>query len=188
MRAIIAQIVKQDVKLIGKGSFTRVYRGTEDTSKVYLISASGVYDKETLCMASENDNNSHLPIVRRRGDFTYRGGDYYIFETVYTVKPTKENSLHAYNTAKILDSIWVNKFRSRFNYRRKHDMHSVCYDFIEYLRENNSVDESVIDALDTIYTWASHYDSNMFFEFPMRNLGVNDNGELVLRDVLFFIP
>lgn len=163
---------------IGKGEFATAYRSIDNPSIVYVITPEGDYVKEIL----KQCNGVHIPAMHYVDEYESRGKVYTIWQTEYSNRLTAKDK-DAWAIAKILRNTW----ESTFKYGLKKDQwHSRCYNFIETLRNDSRIPESVVHDLDVIYGWATCYGPNFLFEFPARNLGVKDDGTLVLRDIVFF--
>lgn len=168
------------IKLIGKGAYSRAYRSLTDPTIVYIASID--YDNVKELMSKIE--TIHAPKIDYIDDFSYRGRFYRLYKTEYTVCPMKSHG-RAYEQWKILSDQWEN-INSRLYRLDKDQWHTVVYDFIDILRDNELIEDSIIDTLDRIYMWATAYDTSFLFEFPRCNLGVDSDNNLILRDIIFF--
>ncbi len=176
------QINGHTMTRIGTGEFARVYRSVENPDIVYILTDEDDSIKEIY----SHVESVHVPYMHMRDQVFYRGKWYNVFESRYYNKLTKEHT-KAWEIAKILRATW-NRILDENRYRlsNKDNWYMLAYDFIDALREDDRIPESIIEALDNLYTWCTAYGSNFLFEFPTRNLKINDNGDLILLDIVFF--
>jgi hypothetical protein len=163
--------------VLGKGEFCVAYRSTENPATVYLITPEGDNVKEIL----KHCSGDHIPTMVYVDEYETRNKTYTIWQTEYSYKLTASHK-QAWELAKILRKTWD----AHYTYCKKDQWYERCYNFIEALREDDRVPESIVHDLDVIYGWATAFGPNFLFEFPNRNLGVKDDGTLVLRDIVFF--
>lgn len=182
-------INSEQVKLIGRGQYSKVYRSIENPNTVYILSPESDHVKEILT----HIDSPHVPYMRTLEDHYSRGTWYNCYQTEYTETPKKEHG-GAYILAKQLNSIRdkvVNKhlcdgtFRSL---RKDERLFEISAEIIESIKADDSIPESIKDALDLIESWMTAYGANCMLEFQLRNLGVKNDGTLVLRDIVFFLP
>lgn len=176
----LESITGHPLKKIGEGAYSKVYRALDNTALVYILSPSDDYVKEILT----HIESPHIPVMRRVDDLTYNYKEYTIWETQYSESPMKKHG-RSFEQMRILQREWE-KTHPRFFRLDRYNWHAVVANFIDDLRSNDAIEESVIDALDKIYTWSTAYGSNFKFEFPKCNLGVTEDGTLLLRDIVFF--
>jgi hypothetical protein len=185
MKNMVQSIAGEKIRKMGRGTFCEVYRSVDNPHRIFIVQSDSYTDKEVMSHVS--GDNPHLPLMNRLDSFDYGMVTYTVYETEYSVKPVKGTMAHVEYTK--LRKAWDSKFVNRWNSVAADDRHTIVYDFIEYLRDNAIVSDGIIAALDSIYSWAINYDSDVWLEFPQRNLGMSaDGATLILRDVFFFPP
>jgi len=149
-----------DVVFIGQGLFSRTYRQGE---RVYLLT-KGDYSKECIALFCDKEKK-HIPHVSRHAEWK----DYQVYSMPFYHKLTKKDYPLAWKQWRTLPSIM-----------RSYDEASRYID-----SEQNSSPESIREAIRELIDGFCNYDiDNMMLEFNRANVGVNDRGELILRDCL----
>lgn len=183
-------IHNHNVIKIGQGEFSIAYRSKDDPSVVFLLTPYDMHENANQYTKEiySHIESEHIPYMSTCNDVYMRGQYYTCYETRFTDKLMAKHK-EAWRIAKTLQKTW-DSFRGEISirlFRKDYDkLYEVAYNFIDKLREEESVPESVISALENIYTWACAFGSNFLFEFPARNLAVSEDGTLVLRDIVFF--
>lgn len=185
MKKQIERLTGDTIKKLGSGSYSTAFRSLTDPTIVYIASID--YDNVKELMSRVN--TIHAPKIEYIDDFTYYsrfdGNRYYkLYKTEYTECPKKKHG-RAYEQWQILQAQW-DLIDGRFRRLDKNNWHQVVYDFIDILRENELIEDSIIDTLDLIYMRSTDYDTSFKFEFPRCNVGVDSTGNLILRDIVFF--
>jgi hypothetical protein len=172
---------------IGKGEFSTVFVA-ENTDRVFIFTKTSnddnKYGKDIYC----HMDSVHTPAMKTVDLETYipHMGYCNVYESKLYAKLTANNK-DAWRIAKILRQTWESVYRANIRKLQHHDRwYEVCYDYIDTLRDNSNIPESIIHALDCIYSWATAYGPNFLFEFPTRNLKVDQDGNLILLDIVFF--
>lgn len=183
-------IHNHNVTKIGQGEFSIAYRSTDDPSVVFLLTPYDMHEhanQHTKEIYSHSDSE-HIPYMSTCEDVSICGRDYVCYETRFTDKLMAKHK-EAWRIAKTLQKTW-DSFSGEISiriFRNQYDrLYEVAYNFIDTLREEESVPESIINALESIYSWGTNFGSNFLFEFPVRNLAVSEDGTLILRDIIFF--
>jgi len=178
------------MKRIGKGMFARAYRDRSDPSKVWLFVDDRAHEKEILWMLrDEAEDNPHLPKIERMG-FTE---DETVYRMPFYHKLTKARAPEAWREymeiKRCLDE-QVSHGRNLFQgYER-------TYAAVQCLKDGPTpswpsslvtarVSELTLEALESLRDTAADYGSNYWMEISPRNLAVDDDGNLVLLDILF---
>lgn len=132
------------------------------------------YSKEGISRWADSDN-IHIPQLKKMGESEC--GKYMIYTMPRYQKLTAQSG-NAWQQYKKLNRIWINNFTVNplTGYERNNNI-------INTLRGN--IDESIINALQSINDALANYGDYYYFEFPKRNLMVNSNGTLILLDVIF---
>lgn len=169
----------ENVTRIGAGQFAVAYRSDENPDNVYLFVKDTELARECVMQVSRQneDSNPHLPLMT----IVEQAEKTNVYLTRYSDKLTKKKYPQAWEIAKRLR---LHKENSRW--QTPSNWHILCADIIEKARNDSAIPDSIVEALEHIESWASAYGSDYMFEFPARNLGVDSNGNLVLRDILFF--
>ena len=183
----------QSATKIGKGAFSTAYR-VDGTDQVFILtkldSDSNKYIKEIYTHIKKK----HVPYMRTIGIEVYmpRVGYVNVYESRYYAPLTAKNK-QAWSDYKVLNRAWDQVYYDNVNLVMNSrgdeyiDRHVVVAEFIERLTINQSVSQDIIDALDSIYTWATAFSTGFLFEFPKHNLRVDQDGNLILLDIVFFM-
>ncbi len=182
---------------IGKGQFCEAFRDGYD---VYLFMNQSRFcpGKEALALWCEK--SPHLPSMTNEGEVStssLKGVTWYtVYKTSFTEKLTAKHKT-AWKQYKILKSAWENARTNLLvsktkvlatlgkNSLREIPFSYMLEEFLEILRSCADFPSSLIDAIEDLGNAASNYGDSMYFEFSPRNLGVTEDGVLVLRDILF---
>jgi hypothetical protein len=162
-RNLIIDGVETPAHYIGQGMFCKAYRSG---NRVYLL-CHGDYSKECISLFCDK-SVKHIPDIKRHSDID---GDknFQVFSMPFYHKLTKRDYPKAYKQWKTLPSI----IRS----------YSEASSYID--SEQNNTPESVREAIrELIEAFCNHDIDGMLLEFNRANVGVNDKGELILRDCL----
>ena len=163
----------QTVKLIGKGLFSKAY--LTESNDVIIVTFTDLknvdYTKEGI---SEFANGLNVPQIQRLG-YT-RDLKSQVYKMPYYKKLTKKDYPTAWNQAKILQ-MELNNAGNICGYNDNDKWLDSLY---------GKIDESIIESLREINYALGNYDSESYcFEFPIRNLKVDFDGNLILLDVIF---
>lgn len=145
---------------IGQGLFCKAYRNGD---RVYLL-CKGDFSKECISMFCDK-TRKHIPHIDRHNNLE----DCQVFSMPFYHKLTKLNYPQAYKDWKTLPGTITSYIEA-------------CV-FID--SQEHNCPESLREAIRELVEAFSNYDNeNMLLEFNKVNVGVNDNGELILRDCL----
>lgn len=179
-RRYIERYTHDQVSFLGIGEFSIVYRSQTDTNIVYILSEYNDAAKEVIMHL----DGVHSPNNELIDTFEYRDQGFIIYRSQYTQSPTK-NDTKAWNQLKTLRKLY--KPYQYFHWHNTTKWHIYMQEFISSLENNAEVDQSLYEALDILYSWATAYSPTFAFEFSPRNTAVNHStGDLILRDVIFF--
>jgi hypothetical protein len=165
--------LKIEVEFLGKGSFTTCY--TDKKSVYSFVKTYGLkevdYSKQGIALYTSN--NPYIPDFKILGDLD----NFEVFKSPLYHPLKKENKI-AWNEAKILTKIWSHYFgnSSKSNYDINKDLIIDCTGLLT---------DELIEALTSINDAMSNYGDTYRFEFPVRNLAVDDTGHLILLDIIF---
>jgi len=162
------------VEKIGKGMFWTAYQ-EKNSNNVFLVGkANNDYSKEAVALwCSEL---KHIPKLER----VYRDEDTEIFKTVYT-PGLKAKDRDAWSDYKKLRGLWENYLTENLSPTR---LQFVAQNFRTVL-DDADIKESLKEALEEMIEAVSNYDGEWLLEFAPRNLGVDEEGNLILLDILY---
>lgn len=162
------------LKLIGKGSFTKCYLNTCETS-VTLVSCDPIKE----CMANGWFPEHELfPTVEHVDYCEQTGRNIYTMEYYPRTKGLKgyleDDQWEIYKTLKAMSNNWGftgNKF----------DRYDILYNSFSRL-ENEDLRDVMLEALDA----CSNYGADIGFEISPRNVAVK-NGKIILLDCFYMV-
>jgi len=169
-----------EARYLGRGSFSICF---ESGGMVYSFVKHGIketdYSKEII---SEwvNKENPHIPEIQKIGNMESDNG---IIYQCPLYKPLTSKNRIAWSQFKIVESIW-NELRFSFSHRTT-PAYIQNQNIIESVKNNASIPKSLIEALQDINDSAMNYGNHYYFEFAKRNLCVDEDGNLILLDVIF---
>lgn len=179
---------------LSKGSFCTAYRSIANPSTVYLIVANCQdYSKEILKLVGEC---KHLPTMQYIDEFEgyWRNGrtketlevSYVIYQTTYstTLDKKEHKDTKALAQAKRLAEHWDIIHYSTLYKENRHQIQIPM--MIDRIKVDGNLPNSLAEALECIWSWASSYDKEAYLEFPLCNLAISEDGGLILRDILVF--
>lgn len=172
-------------KKIGKGLFAKVYEDPKDFNYVIIVTNADDNVKEIYAqLTSYRTNNSwevkepikYIPFteilgnVDRTGERVFRQKRYFKLD-----KNSPANKLANW-------LILINKkFWKTISSEERIKTYNLVGKFMDFLRVNN-YPEDLYESLDYIQSWNQE---EYGWEFSKRNLAQDENGELVLLDVIF---
>lgn len=177
------------VERLGKGMFHTCY--LDPSAKlVYSVTierdAGTDYSKEVL---AECDENPHIPLVERLGYVD--GSDRRVYRMPLHQPMRAKRHPKAWGLLKRLiqarDDAWTAICDEQVIPRkmRHDDVGSLVNQRVCELMDAPGVPQSLKDALYELQNAACNYGSAYVFEFSKRNVMVDDDGTLILLDVLF---
>jgi len=168
---------------LGKGHFSTGYRVGD---LVYLFTKD-----DPLKEATTHMSGVHVPIVKYVDYTSNRNGDEI---EIYTM-PYYENITAAHKTAWAIFRILTSLLRDSnteiiqeqgwLKFNRKRDNYKVFARLVEKAEQDNRIPDSVVDSLDRMYSWAINYGESVGIEMGKRNIGVDNEGNIIFRDVLY---
>lgn len=174
---------------LGKGRYATAWQVAGPTGRVYLFVKEGTcYMKEALLpmwVGEGSQRSPHLPEVKKHEDACVRGQWYDVYSMPYYRTLTAKDGeawkqyrelLRANEQARkeILRSSWPCKLLSR-------EGHTVNWRTIELA----DVPEPLKEGLEDLTNAIASFGCGCTLEFAPRNLGVDAEGRLILRDVAF---
>jgi hypothetical protein len=155
----------ENCQYIGKGLFCKAYK---KDNQVFLI-CQGDYSKECIALFAQQ-NLRHMPKIERCEDI----GDNQVFKMPYYTKLTKKAYPKAYAQYKAL--LKTMGQRHLVGYNSIYSMTCKLFELGE--RHLAACIQDLINA------FSNYCSDSMVFEVPLCNVGVNQKGELILRDCL----
>ncbi len=147
-----------DCQYIGQGLFCKAYRNEE---RVFLL-CEGDYSKECIALFCDQ-KLKHIPKIFRHENLR----EFQVFSMPFYHKLTKRDYPKAYALWKTLPSTVP-------SYQK-------ALELVESGKLAKSVSSAILDLIEAF----SNYDvDTMMLEFNRANVGVNERGELILRDCL----
>ena len=173
------------VRRIGKGAFATAY--ADDDDNVYVTVPEDIYDKEILADIHRDDpENPHLPAVEHLG-YTRTGK---VFAMPLYRMPLRKADTHDWQAYQILRRCWQEAQTAVYNRARAkgwntiHMGHNVLAETVE-CAEQAGMSGPLLEAMEALRDGASNYGASYTFEISPRNVGSDEDGNLVLVDVLF---
>lgn len=176
-----------EVERIGKGRFTVAYLETStsrELASVFLVvnEDAGDYSKHIL----SNCDGPYIPHLDRIG---YVQAGHTVWQTHYYRRPRATDTLawkQFRAIAKCREDAYTEVMRAADTRKRPYYTlgHDVMVLTIDKLRAEHNYPE-LADALQQITDACCNYGSSYVFEFAARNLGVDNDGGLILLDPVF---
>lgn len=170
-----ATLNKQTVDLknaesVKRGQFTHCYLFH---NYAILYSIDILKECVALYNFSADDNNPHLPQIDTFDDLN----NWYIMPRYL---PLEKQHTKAWAQYRMLQKL-LNVHRHLFMQNLYYTTH-ICYNFADVVR---NYDEKLGEALSAIVDNVSNGSDNLGFEFQKYNLAVDNDGNLILLDVIF---
>lgn len=190
---------------IGRGKFTTAYliqtnlnhALDPDVGKVILLTMSGCNDKELLWMAandhvndelprSSSNRNPHLPEITRLGMMVAPDDRTVTMMPHYKAPLRKADSAQAWKDLTWLKRAWAEILNARtFTTGSPKKFGSdFTYALVQRLAAEQPKSE-LVAALTSLHDHACNYGHDYFFEFSPRNLATDEQGNLILLDVIY---
>ena len=155
---------------LGKGLFSKAYI-VQTSNGPYVLLYSTDYIKEVLALYADK-SNPHVPKIWRYDTNIYLMPYYRPLTLKYRV---------AWKEYRTLEKLWKRaKYKSIIGYQAIEEFISLC-------KLSPHISKNIVAALQEIYDVSLNYGQDILFEIAPRNLGVNNNGQLILRDICFVI-
>lgn len=169
----MVNLAGHEVERLGCGMHSTCYREVAGDRRVFAVQKSAAQDKEVLVCARESaPRNQHLPEVER---LEFLGGQVALGGRNVFVMPFYEVPLKREH-----EQAW-----------KDYELLKLCRDDYYYdgcmlkCAEDIGVSPKVVEALHVLRKEALKITRHYTFEFAPRNLTVNEQGDLVLLDVLY---
>ena len=176
-----------EAEYLGRGQCATAFRGLAD-GRVYLFVSEDDHMKNAVEMWT-TDGMPHVPQLKRHADDKARGKFRQVYSSPFYPTRTAEHR-EAWATYKTLkeaaDRIRRAKYLGGWQPGGRSLLTDGLYFFQDVIEDTRGkVAESVTEALVELMNAASNYGCSITCEFPVRNLGVDDAGRIVFRDILF---
>ena len=163
---------------IGKGMFATVYRDRGDPSKVWIFVDDRAHQKQILWMLrGEAEDNPHLPSVERMG-YTK---DQTVYRMPFYRKLTKASAPRAWADYQAIRRC----LGSLPPLDNTYDGYDRSYRAVECVKNADVVSDELVEALELLRDTAADYGSSYAMEISPRNLAVDEQGNLVLLDLMY---
>ena len=163
---------------IGKGMFSKVYR-QDARGRVVAIVASDTWDKQIVSDAHESSpENPHIPAVERMGTLT-DGRMVYVMPH-YTAPYRKGNAKPEQHRAYLQISKCVGSVYTRHRERPIHVAHRKLSCI-----EDAGLSGPIVDAIRELLDSSANYGDEYNIEFSPRNVATDEQGNIVLLDLIF---
>lgn len=169
-----------EAEYLGAGHHARAYRAGDT---VYLfVHGEGECMKDAV--AEWCSDMPHVPVVKRHDETRVRGREYRVYSMPYYRNVTAKDA-SAWAVLRTLSEAAERIRRAKYMGDRPLTTWGIYFaqDVIEDTR--GKVPESVSEALTELMNAGSNYGSGVTFEFGRRNIGVDAEGRIVFRDILF---
>lgn len=177
VRTVKASGETQQASYLGKGMFCTAWRLVNEPQTVWCFCGEDT-SKEILASC---DPLPHIPVVQRIDSM--EDADYIFSMPFY--HPLKSANKEAWAQYRALAVALEEADRQQAPQRMKRAWYDGGYNTREYVAENAQVKEPVKAAIREIADQCCNYGDEYTFEFSPRNLAVDDNGELILLDIVF---
>jgi hypothetical protein len=169
----------EDAEYLGRGMFCTAYR-VLDT--VYCF-VKDCYMKEAI----SGIDQPHVPNITR-----HESTDEFDVYSMPYYGPLRAAHKTAWAQYKMLDRAWdearyraYEELKDTSQQFRAEDHNYMVNDCMVETLRSWGADDDLVSAIEQMNYAASNYGSDITYEFGVRNLGVDQDGRLVLRDVLY---
>lgn len=166
-------------KQMGKGRFSKVYEVESDPDHVYIVSNDWAKHMLTDTWARRGES-AHLPEIEKAGTLEGKKDDYTIFK-MKRYSPLTAKHKEAWKVYRQLVKIADEIFRANsWQYRRELDK------IAHLIASDERLPENIREALQFLLFYATNYHENYYLDLTKSNFSVDENGVLILRDVVYF--
>lgn len=162
---------------LGRGHYATAYQCGQT---VYLLVKEDEHMKEVISQWIEDV--PHVPAITKHEDVQVRGKWFQVYSMPF-YRTIRASDREAWAILKTLSEAAERIFRAKYLGKLEVDGAYFNRDVIEETR--GQVPESVTEALESLADAACNYGCGVSFEFGKRNIGVDDAGRIVFRDILF---
>lgn len=169
------------IKNIGKGHATTAYIG--DDNWVYLVTSDKSGDKSKAILSEFSGSPQvmkHIPYCEEIGFIRKRNGNEFHVFRMPLYRTIKSTDKKAYKQLKLLSELYVLSQRKNWHTQKPSEIA-----FHEELENNTTIDPTIREAMKELCEHLSNYEGNWKFEFPNKNVSVDDEGNIVFLDVFF---
>lgn len=168
---------------VGRGVYSKTFLLCTQTECIVVYYTKNDCTKEALSLLSRKVK--HIPRVRAHHPVVIKSVVYNVYTSPYYRDVTKRDILawRHYDEMKKL----YNSYRSIAWKDISKGYEFVC-GFVEYMKSVGTLPESLIEAFNVVLLLVINCDGTVYVDIKKNNFGVDDNGNLVLRDVFFILP
>ena len=153
---------------IKRGRFTKAIIDTENKT---VILQSICRLKEAMALWMYRDGNPHLPEIKRIAEYKY---------VMPLYKNLTKRDKRAWKDFEEITAIKNNYYSEYFRGQRNNFTHDVLLLVANDLQKVNPL---LADAFHELINCASNYSGFICMDFSKQNFSVDDNGNLILRDI-----
>jgi hypothetical protein len=168
-----------EAEFLGKGHYCTAYRAGDT---VYCFVVEDEYMKEVISQWIENV--PHIPAIRKHDDQQIRGKWFQLYSMPFYRNITAKDR-EAWAALKVLKESAERLFRQEYCQAKPLAVHGAYFNQAIIEDTRGKVPESVTKALEELASAAQNYGCGVSFEFGQRNIGVDDQGRIIFRDILF---
>lgn len=184
------------IQKLGEGEFARAFKASDGWVYAFLKPEASDPTKELVMDVRDSSGRKswrkHLPRFAFAGwsfDGDGKWQDVYRSPFYYSLRSPKarKNELENYQQIKRLRQI-RNETYSTFDDRTARDRYtgrSFVLSFMDHVKPDKGLSTTVRGAILELCRQAARKNGDWRFEFPDRNLAVDDKGVLILLDVMF---
>lgn len=180
-------INNEQCRRIGAGDFSTAYRSIDNPNVVYLLTKEDDHIREIYA----HIDHQNIPTFELIAQGVYIRGKYVNIWKMPYYKPIKKSD-PCWEQYKTLYNAWQDIYiplLSAYFYKKQYnDGFMAAEQFLQILEDKRIIDQEMVCALEQLKTWSSCFGSGYIFEFQKRNVGVDQDGNLILRDVVFMNP
>lgn len=173
--------VSLTAKFIGRGFFAKCYHAED--GRVYSFVSSDCkevdYSKSAISEWTD-ESNPYIPRITVNGDYD-NGRDYGIIYSMPFYNKLTAKHKTAWKQYKYIMQAW---YSSVVGMRNNLSEYETNCKFIERIQQEAILPEALIEAFESINTACTNYGSDYSFDFGKVNFSVDENGNLILRDII----
>lgn len=173
---------KFEAEFLGRGHYCTAYRRGD---VVYCFVTEGEYMKDVIYEQFDHEKPTpHIPAIDRHAEQFTRGKYLKVYSMPFYPNATAKDK-DAWPVLVTLRKAAERIFSEKYGWKAPLAVNGAYFnrDIIEATR--GEVPESVSEALQELADAAGNYGCGVSFEFGRRNIGVDTQGRIVFRDILF---
>jgi len=165
---------------LARGTFSKVYTGDDGLIYVLMPARKGEqdYSKEAI---AEFATGEHIPTIARHGEmYAPRLG----YCDIYSMPQYHKLTGTAKRQALELRRAWQKYHDQNWRNMLKTGWYNFNFAMLESFRQSG-IDAAICDAIGAILDACSNYGDTYNLEFPLRNMRQDENGRLILLDIIY---